>query len=250
MKGGMINGLPLIRLYIFALISLGLHAGLLMSWKTATPHFAGQTETVLSISLSFVEPPAQRPVKAAAPTRSRPHRVQPVWPQDRVESIVPKREALPEPKNAPPARQNEPEKHASTDPVLEPKGVTLSPSPESDQTPDGAITRAQPDDRPDSSAPAQVRALLLTDLKRHFDYPPLARRRGWEGVVWLSVTVKPDGMLDHILVTRSSGYAVLDRSAVAAMRRVGPLVEARHWFRKQALELSLPVIYRLIDEVR
>jgi protein TonB len=98
-----------------------------------------------------------------------------------------------------------------------------------------------------ATARAQVRALLLSDLQRYFEYPHLARLRGWQGMVWLSVTVRPDGILDAIHVAKSSGYALLDRSAMDAMQRVGQLTEARRWLRDEPVELPLPILYQLTD---
>lgn len=97
------------------------------------------------------------------------------------------------------------------------------------------------------SSRTQVRTLLFADLARRFVYPALAQRRGWQGMVLLSVTVKPNGALERIHVSQSSGYDVLDRSAVDTMRRVGQLAEARQWLGGQALELLLPIVYRLTD---
>lgn len=93
----------------------------------------------------------------------------------------------------------------------------------------------------------RVRNALLSDLTRHFEYPWLARRRGWQGMVWLSVTVEPDGRLKRIRVARSSGHDVLDRSAVETLQRVGQVAQARRWLDGQALELPLPIVYRLTD---
>lgn len=44
-------------------------------------------------------------------------------------------------------------------------------------------------------------------------YPPLARRRGWEGDVLLRVRVGADGRPREVVVERSSGRSMLDRAA-------------------------------------
>ena len=49
-------------------------------------------------------------------------------------------------------------------------------------------------------------------------YPRTARTRGQEGVVLLSVKVLANGRTDQILVKKSSGYALLDRAALDAVR--------------------------------
>jgi len=45
-------------------------------------------------------------------------------------------------------------------------------------------------------------------------YPVIARRRGWEGEVLLRVGVEGEGRVSAVEVDRSSGYPVLDRSAL------------------------------------
>ncbi|MCG6880189.1 MAG: energy transducer TonB, partial [Deltaproteobacteria bacterium] len=45
-----------------------------------------------------------------------------------------------------------------------------------------------------------------------------ARRRGYEGVLLLKVLVNGDGKVADLLVLKSSGYSMLDKSAVRAVR--------------------------------
>ena len=71
-------------------------------------------------------------------------------------------------------------------------------------------------------------------------YPAVARRNGWAGTVRLAFTVRPDGGVEAIEILSGSGFRLLDRNAVEAVKRVAPLppppVKAR---------IILPVSYRL-----
>lgn len=49
-------------------------------------------------------------------------------------------------------------------------------------------------------------------------YPWEARRKGWEGVVILKVDVSRSGIPSSVTVEQSSGYAVLDESALKTVR--------------------------------
>jgi protein TonB len=51
------------------------------------------------------------------------------------------------------------------------------------------------------------------------DYPRAARKRGQEGTVVLSLVIGADGSVQDVSVERSSGYPLLDQSAVKAIRR-------------------------------
>ena len=227
---------------MFVLISLGLHAVLLTCAKPASLHFPGQTHAVLSVSLGKSEPAAAQRAKRAAPITSR--RAASGQPPRNSETAVPRHEARREP-----ALVAAPAPSASNDTVAagDAWAPTTATSPDPPvPAPDGTTANAA-EGQGEPSAHARVRTLLLADIKRYFEYPALARRRGWEGRVWLSVTVEPDGALDRIRVTRSSGYEVLDRSALAALQRVGALADAKRWSGKEAFEFSLPIIYRLTD---
>jgi TonB family protein len=52
----------------------------------------------------------------------------------------------------------------------------------------------------------------------HPVYPLVARLRGYEGLVLLSAEVSVDGRVGGLKIKRSSGYAVLDRSALEAVK--------------------------------
>ena len=49
-------------------------------------------------------------------------------------------------------------------------------------------------------------------------YPILARMRGYEGMVLLAVQVLTDGRAGEVRIKKSSGYALLDQSALNAVR--------------------------------
>lgn len=101
-----------------------------------------------------------------------------------------------------------------------------------------------------ASSPQAVHNYLLgkvrTELARYFQYPALARERGWEGQVILGFSLQADGHLEKIHIARSSGYHVLDESARDALGRV-TVADAGQWLDGRAIDMQLPVIYRLLD---
>ncbi len=137
--------------------------------------------------------------------------------------------------------------------------------PISEQTTDGRRTTAG---TAAASSPAQVRNIeaseptdseqrshahnallgeIRTRLSQHLRYPPLAHHRGWQGEVLLGFAVGFDGRLSHIRVARSSGYDVLDKSALDSLQRVGQLTVDGLSLAAPISELRLPVIYRLTE---
>ncbi len=92
---------------------------------------------------------------------------------------------------------------------------------------------------------ARIEARLHTSLAHHFDYPYVARLRGWEGRVLLAFIVQASGDLNDIRIVRSSGFTLLDDSAVDSLKKVQRLPEAVAWLEGRDIEMQLPVIYRL-----
>jgi len=75
-------------------------------------------------------------------------------------------------------------------------------------------------------------------------YPRQARLKGWEGTVVLAVTVGPDGRCRSLAVARSSGFAVLDRAALQAVRHWRFAPARRNGLAVEAVA-EVPVTFRL-----
>ena len=76
------------------------------------------------------------------------------------------------------------------------------------------------------------------------DYPPLARRRGYEGRVVIRASVAPDGGVASAAVGQSSGYGILDRAALQAVKR-WRFRPAQRGGQPVATVLDVPVVFRL-----
>ncbi|AHE96766.1 hypothetical protein THERU_02025 [Thermocrinis ruber] len=62
-------------------------------------------------------------------------------------------------------------------------------------------------------------SVISNIVQRHINYPPIARRMGWEGKVLVSFVLEPNGNIRDLKVLKSSGYEVLDKEALDAIRR-------------------------------
>ncbi len=92
-----------------------------------------------------------------------------------------------------------------------------------------------------------LRSLLHTELGKHFIYPPVARRNGWQGRVDIVVRLDHEGRLDGLRIVRSSGYAILDQDALLTLQKIGSIPQARTWLRGYSYDTQLPVLYRLTE---
>jgi protein TonB len=80
-----------------------------------------------------------------------------------------------------------------------------------------------------------IRSLIYKSMA----YPDEAVQLGWQGKVQVAFLVHCDGHADEIRIVASSGYAVLDESAIDAVKRAGPYPKS-----PRKVEIRLPISYR------
>ena len=206
----------------FALVSLALHFAALALWLPK-PFFMGHQESVLSVTLVA---PLDRQ-NAAAPAQPASQRA------SRTKNRVVHTEA---------DKGASSKTHYSEDAAAR---VAIQTPARSNVRVTTTVETSSGTRR--DSVMARIRARLITDLARNFAYPTIARQRGWQGTVLLGFHVANDGRLDKIHVARSSGYHVLDESALDSLGRIGRLAEAKLWLQGRSLDMQLSVIYRLLE---
>jgi len=83
--------------------------------------------------------------------------------------------------------------------------------------------------------------LISNLVRKHLEYPLLARRMGWEGKVIISFILTEEGKIEEVKIESSSGYKVLDESAVKA------LFASSKYFPHPPVKvkIKLPINYRL-----
>ncbi|MCD6255773.1 MAG: energy transducer TonB [Deltaproteobacteria bacterium] len=87
------------------------------------------------------------------------------------------------------------------------------------------------------------RIRLMLEKEKH--YPFLARKKRWEGTVYIKFTISRDGSLKKIKITQSSGFEVLDREAEATIRRVS-FPAFPEGLQLTQLQLEVPIVFRLL----
>jgi protein TonB len=205
-----LNSGPITHFRLFLVLSAIVHL-LALAWNTPSLMLPGHAEDVLSVTFG-----EQRAGPATPPRRQNANQPRMTTSQKMISGENPAFSQVDTPVAA-----------TST----APESLRAAPEAEDNQE----ATRAY------------LRSRLLANLANYFYYPALARRNGWEGTVLLGLRVEPDGQLDKIRLERSSGYAVLDNSALNSLKRIDKLVEARAWLEGHSVDMQLPVIYRLIE---
>ena len=83
-------------------------------------------------------------------------------------------------------------------------------------------------------------AYIKEIITRNLQYPPVARRMGWQGVVQITFVVLENGFAQHVRITKSSGHDMLDQAVVKAVQKVQPFPRP-----PARAELTVPVVFRL-----
>lgn len=83
---------------------------------------------------------------------------------------------------------------------------------------------------------------FLAEVEKRKDYPYIARKRGFEGVVTLIVELSAAGELNRVQIAQSSGFSQLDDAAASVIRRVCPFPHGLG----RPVGMKIPISYRLI----
>jgi protein TonB len=197
----------------FLLAAVALHAGVL-AWLPSQSAMQLGGATLDAVAVSLTEAPAQTHEAA----EKKPNKLEEVLRRD-VQPVVQMDTASTQP-----------------EPAKAEQAVTLSQATERTEVTTAVASEA---------SLASIRQQVQTELARHFHYPNAAIRRNWSGTVEVVFRVEPDGRVYDVRMKKSSGRSVLDDAALQAMQKVeriplDPQLKLAH-----AVELELPVIYRL-----
>jgi TonB family protein len=80
-------------------------------------------------------------------------------------------------------------------------------------------------------------------------YPEIARSRGYEGIVLLSAEILPDGRIGNTKIKKSSGYAILDQSAIEGVKKLWEFEPAKKSGNPVTFWMDLmPIRFTLLDK--
>jgi protein TonB len=246
------------RMTALVALSAALHVALVCAWSMQREQVSGAGSQVAAVSLEL------RPAHSISLDADPAPMAGAV---ERTQAVEPRQQAVPDSSSMPASviseqageEKSEAAEVAEWNLVRTDAQSTESPGMESVQPVE--LIKASPRDAlpaptfsDDDPAPQPVAAVTAEQLavriheavQPYFEYPLLARRKGWEGEVLLALRVESDGSLRVLRVLSSSGYRLLDRAAVEALARLARLPDARGLPHK-GMETELPVVYRLID---
>lgn len=124
--------------------------------------------------------------------------------------------ALPSPAAEPPSQRNLPSSDRENERQAEEPTSARVPAEKNLATAKHQEIR-RPTGNPEAAARGEATPAPLGNPRP--EYPDFARRKAWQGECLLRVVVSPEGRADTVRVHRSSGYAILDHAATAAVKR-------------------------------
>jgi protein TonB len=88
---------------------------------------------------------------------------------------------------------------------------------------------------------SSYQATLFAHLRRFRSYPPEARRAGIKGTATVTFTVNASGALVSVTLSGGSGAAILDREALAMVRRASPFPPIPPGLRQSQMTVRAPI---------
>jgi protein TonB len=213
-----------LRLSGFVLASMVVHLALLLS-QHAPPEFGSPHVTTMQVSINSV-------IATPVPTTSKSM------------TLSPLKDHTPRTASAP---QRITTTATSTLADVTPDSATIESFSSIKQATQNTITPTAPATSVNSETDSaiQLRATITQRLKqalaKHFYYPMMARKHGWQGQVLLAFNLDTQGTIINARVTQSSGYHALDQAALKSINKVTTLDVGL----SQPLSFELPVIYNL-----
>lgn len=220
------------RLIFPAVLAFSIHGALFrVEIPFSRPGLMLPRSQAVSIDLVAYQKPVEKPLQPPAPV------------------VKPKPKPKPRPKPKPLAKPAVP-----PEPVAQPESTEPLPehfSVEDVAAPVANVQDAPPapevivqEDGPSEQKDAVQSSVPLYHLNPPPRYPRTARRRNLQGTVLLDVKVTVEGLAAEVRIAESSGHAVLDRSAVKAVKswRFSP---ARRGQTPIEMRVQVPVKFEL-----
>lgn len=234
-------------LAIGILISFLVHASLLALYpgmRQSPPVSTGPTVMTATIARTVAAPP--QTVVEAPPEPERPKPVVKP-PPEAPKPVLTRPDTAPSPtaprvaEPPPPA----PVQQATAPPsVPAPANVPRAPEAQSAPVSPGPPTAPQPDTA-DRGNLDQYRVALLGAANRYKRYPAIAMEKGWAGRVEVRIIIGANGMTQSILVKTSSGFELLDKTAIDMVTKAKPMTPIPPALRGREFTVDIPVIFSL-----
>lgn len=98
---------------------------------------------------------------------------------------------------------------------------------------------------PDEEAMLRYQDMIKQRIESCRKYPGWAKKRGFEGITYVKFTLSSNGMIENITLVRSSGFTVLDKEAVATVKRAMPFKPFPVEIKRSSLTMEVALVFCL-----
>jgi protein TonB len=91
----------------------------------------------------------------------------------------------------------------------------------------------------------QYRLALIGSARKYKLYPAQAMEKGWAGKVEVRLVIGANGFIQNVLVKTSSGYELLDNTALDMVTKAKPITPIPAALRGHEFKIDIPVIFEL-----
>ncbi len=178
-------------------------------------------------------PRPREPERSRTPLKPEPEPPRPLLTRPDTAPSAP-RVSEPPPLQTAPAPPSVPQAPANTARVPEVPSAPVPAAPAPGQT-----------DAADRGTLDQYRLALLGAANRYKRYPAIAMEKGWAGRVEIRIVIGANGLMQSIAVKTSSGFDLLDRTAVDMVTKAKPMTTIPPALRGREFAVDIPVIFSL-----
>jgi protein TonB len=229
-------------------VSILVHMSILFLFpgmRQSAPASAGPTILTATLSSRVASPPpaiieSKRPPEPEIPkpvVKPPPEAPKPLLtrPDSAPSSVAPK---VAEPAPAPVQQQSSASASA-------PASATRAPEVQAPAASSAPATAPRAVESADTGNLDQYRVALLGAANRYKRYPAIAMEKGWQGRVDVRIVIGANGMTQSITVKTSSGFEILDKTAIDMVTKAKPMTPIPVSLRGREFTVDIPVIFSL-----
>ena len=188
-------------------------------------------------SVPYIPP---QPVVVPTPPKPEPQRPQPKTEAPRPVLTAPTPSSTPSPQVAPAPPVAAPSPPVAPAPQAAPSPPRGAEPPAASSAPVGA-----PSDAADAGSLDKYRLDLIVAARRYKRYPAQAMEKGWQGKVEVRLLIGPDGRIKTASIKTTSGFSLLDQTALDMITKGKPLTQIPVSLRGKEFVVDVPVIFDL-----
>jgi protein TonB len=95
----------------------------------------------------------------------------------------------------------------------------------------------------------QYGKLLTENFSKDKYYPRIASIRGWEGTVTIQLLVDSNGNYMNSRVYESSGYELLDKTAIEIVRKSSPYPRPPKFDGLKQINVIIPIVFQKLSNI-